>query len=76
MNEVLRAHLLIPFVVAFGLSGFLTPIASASPSPNGRPLALSAESVLLLDPEGKTLYAKNAEFEHAPASLVKLMTSC
>jgi len=71
-------RLLIPFVVAFGLSCVPALTASASPSQNGsqngRPLALSAESVLLLDPEGKTLYAKNAEFEHAPASLVKLMT--
>ena len=39
-----------------------------------RPPALSAESVLLLDPEGRTLFAKNAETERAPASLVKLMT--
>jgi D-alanyl-D-alanine carboxypeptidase len=35
---------------------------------------LSAESVLLLDPEGRTVFAKNAEAERAPASLVKLMT--
>jgi D-alanyl-D-alanine carboxypeptidase len=41
---------------------------------NGRSLALSAEAVLLLDPDGRILYAKNAEFDHAPASLVKLMT--
>ncbi len=41
---------------------------------NGRPLALSAESVLLIDPTGRTLFAKNAEADHAPASLVKLMT--
>lgn len=41
---------------------------------NGRPLTLSAEAVLLLDPEGRVIYAKNPEFEHAPASLVKLMT--
>jgi D-alanyl-D-alanine carboxypeptidase len=39
-----------------------------------RPPALSAEAVLLLDPEGKTIFAKNAEAERAPASLVKLMT--
>jgi D-alanyl-D-alanine carboxypeptidase len=39
-----------------------------------RPPALSAEAVLLLDPEGRALYAKNAEAERAPASLVKLMT--
>jgi D-alanyl-D-alanine carboxypeptidase len=41
---------------------------------HGRPLALSAEAVLLLDGQGKVLYAKNAAEEHAPASLVKLMT--
>jgi D-alanyl-D-alanine carboxypeptidase len=41
---------------------------------NGRPVALSAEAVLLLDPGGRVLYAKNADFEHPPASLVKLMT--
>ena len=39
-----------------------------------RPMALSAESVLLIDPSGRTLYAKNADADHAPASLVKLMT--
>ena len=41
---------------------------------NGRPLVLSAEAVLLLDPDGRTLYAKNPEEDRAPASLVKLMT--
>jgi D-alanyl-D-alanine carboxypeptidase len=41
---------------------------------NGRPLALSAESVLLIDPAGRTVFAKNADADHAPASLVKLMT--
>ncbi len=41
---------------------------------NGRALALSAEAVLLLDPDGRVLYAKNSDFDHAPASLVKLMT--
>ena len=34
----------------------------------------SAESVLLIDPEGRVIYAKNADNERAPASLVKLMT--
>ena len=70
MARVLRAHSLIPFAIAFS---FVVPL-SASALQNGRTLALSAESVLLLDPEGKTLYAKNADFDHAPASLVKLMT--
>ena len=39
-----------------------------------RPPILTAEAVLLLDPEGRTVYAKNAGAERAPASLVKLMT--
>jgi D-alanyl-D-alanine carboxypeptidase len=42
--------------------------------PNGRPPTLSAEAVLLLDAQGKVLFAKNASEDHAPASLVKLMT--
>lgn len=41
---------------------------------NGKPIVLTAEAVLLLDDEGKILVEKNAEAEHAPASLVKLMT--
>jgi D-alanyl-D-alanine carboxypeptidase len=41
---------------------------------NGKPIALTAEALLLLNDEGKVLLAKNAEAEHAPASLVKLMT--
>jgi D-alanyl-D-alanine carboxypeptidase (penicillin-binding protein 5/6) len=41
---------------------------------NGKPVALSAEAVLLLNDEGRILFAKNAEASHAPASLVKLMT--
>jgi D-alanyl-D-alanine carboxypeptidase len=46
-------------------------IASAQ---RGRPLAVTAEAVLLLDPAGKVLFAKNAQHDRAPASLVKLMT--
>jgi D-alanyl-D-alanine carboxypeptidase len=38
------------------------------------PARLSAESVLLLDTNGKVLYAKNPAEDHAPASLVKMMT--
>ena len=47
------------------------PVLAQTPA---RPPALSAEAVLLLDPEGRTIFAKNAETERAPASLVKLMT--
>jgi D-alanyl-D-alanine carboxypeptidase len=39
-----------------------------------RPPILNAESALLLDAEGRTLYAKNSGADHAPASLTKLMT--
>jgi serine-type D-Ala-D-Ala carboxypeptidase (penicillin-binding protein 5/6) len=35
---------------------------------------LSAESALLLAPDGTVLFAKNPSGDHAPASLVKLMT--
>jgi D-alanyl-D-alanine carboxypeptidase len=41
---------------------------------NTRPLMVSAGNVLLLDPSGKILFAKNADESHAPASLVKMMT--
>ena len=36
--------------------------------------SLTAESVLLVDPQGRVLFSKNPQGEHAPASLVKLMT--
>jgi D-alanyl-D-alanine carboxypeptidase len=50
----------------------LPPAADAQNS--ARPPILSAEAFLLLDPEGRTVHAKNAGAERAPASLVKLMT--
>ncbi len=43
------------------------------PAPNGR-VVLSAEAALVVDHDGRVLFAKNAEEERAPASLVKLMT--
>jgi D-alanyl-D-alanine carboxypeptidase len=36
--------------------------------------SLGAEALLLLDPDGRVLFARNAAEDHAPASLVKLMT--
>jgi D-alanyl-D-alanine carboxypeptidase len=59
-----------PLVIA----GILLVSASAGAQSNGRPPALNAEAVLLVDAQGRTLFAKNAQAEHAPASLVKLMT--
>jgi D-alanyl-D-alanine carboxypeptidase len=69
MATVYATRLLL--VLALTVVAF-APAAAAQT--NGRPPALSAEAVLLLDPEGRTLYAKNAGVERAPASLVKLMT--
>ncbi len=45
-----------------------------APAENERPLRLSAESVVLMDTDGKVLYEKNADEPHAPASLAKMMT--
>ena len=66
-----RAHVAFRVVLAI-LALWLT--AAPAWAQNGRPLALSAESVLLLNPQGKVLFAKNPSEDHAPASLVKLMT--
>ena len=42
---------------------------------NGRALqGLTAEAFLLLDPDGRPVFAKNADEGHAPASLVKMMS--
>jgi D-alanyl-D-alanine carboxypeptidase len=57
-----------------GLSVALWLFTAPAWAQNGRPLSVSAEAVLLLDPQGKVLYSKNATEDHAPASLVKLMT--
>ena len=61
--------------IALSVALLLLVVAPAwAQSTNGRSLALSAEAVLLLDAQGKVLFAKNAAEDHAPASLVKLMT--
>jgi len=72
MPRVRRTHLLLTLLVALGLFSLLMPSADAAS--NSRPPHLTAESVLLLDPSGKTLFEKNAGADHAPASLVKLMS--
>jgi D-alanyl-D-alanine carboxypeptidase len=62
-------------ILLFGLALSLIAAAPArGQHVNGRSLPLNAEAVLLLDSQGKVLFAKNASEEHAPASLVKLMT--
>ena len=65
-------RLVLAALCAAAIMGLAAPVLAQNG--NGRFIALSAEAVLLIDPDGRILYAKNAEFEHAPASLVKLMT--
>jgi len=69
----------MPAVVSIRLLGAvlvsLISFASvAGAASNGRTPAFTAEALLLIDPEGKVLFEKNAENDRAPASLVKLMT--
>jgi D-alanyl-D-alanine carboxypeptidase len=69
MAAVLRARVIL--TLALGLA-LLVPAAVAAQ--NGRSPVVSAESVLLLDSEGRTLHSKHPDIDRAPASLVKLMT--
>jgi D-alanyl-D-alanine carboxypeptidase (penicillin-binding protein 5/6) len=48
--------------------------AAAPAGPPQRPPVFNSEVVLLLDPDGRIVFEKNAASEHAPASLVKLMS--
>jgi D-alanyl-D-alanine carboxypeptidase (penicillin-binding protein 5/6) len=66
---VTLGRLLILLLSALTLLAPAPVVAQSRP-----PLRLSAEAALLLDPEGKVIFAKNADHERAPASLVKLMT--
>src|SRR5437773_8461351 len=61
------------------LAALLVPAAAVAqdarlPSSNSRPASVSSGAALLLDAYGRPLFAKNADDERAPASLVKLMT--
>jgi D-alanyl-D-alanine carboxypeptidase len=70
MPAVLATRLL-GAVLAVGL--LLAPVVVVA-QVNGRSPTLNAEAVLLIDTGGRTVFAKNARLDHAPASLVKLMT--
>jgi D-alanyl-D-alanine carboxypeptidase len=61
------------FLLCFLVALILGPdVVSAQ---NGKVLpGLSAECFLLIDAEGRVVFAKNAEEDHAPASLVKMMS--
>lgn len=62
----------LAFAVTLWVALAAAPVWAAAA--NGGGLALSAGSVLLLDADGKVLFAKNPSEDHAPASLTKLMT--
>jgi len=64
-----RAKLVLSVVLSLAVAA-----PALAQNHNGGALPLNAEAVLLLDTQGKILYAKNAAEDHAPASLVKLMT--
>ena len=69
----------MPAVVSIRILGallvsLLSFVSVAGAASNGRTPAFTAEALLLIDPEGKVLFQKNAENDRAPASLVKLMT--
>jgi D-alanyl-D-alanine carboxypeptidase len=61
------------FVLSLVVALVAFPLVASAQTPI-RPPSLSAEAVLLLDPEGRAVFAKNASTVRAPASLVKLMT--
>ena len=69
--------MLVPFIrivllsfIALSLFGPAEAFAQQPRTLNG----LTAEAFLLLDPDGRPLFAKNADDDHAPASLVKMMS--
>jgi D-alanyl-D-alanine carboxypeptidase len=62
----------VRFLVVISSAALL--FAAPASAQADRPLQLSAESALLLAPDGTVLFAKNPSEDHAPASLVKLMT--
>jgi D-alanyl-D-alanine carboxypeptidase len=69
----------MPAVVSIRILGavlvsLLSFASVAGAAPNGRTPAFTAEALILIDPDGKVLFEKNAENDRAPASLVKLMT--
>jgi D-alanyl-D-alanine carboxypeptidase len=68
MTAVFRA------VLASLLGAAALAVPGAAPAADARTPSLSAEAVLLIDPDGRVIYQKNADNERAPASLVKLMT--
>jgi D-alanyl-D-alanine carboxypeptidase len=69
MLVVPLSGLLVAFVATVVLA-----IPAAADAEHFRSPALNAEALLVLDHEGHVIFAKNADADRAPASLVKLMT--
>jgi len=67
VSVIRRGLLFIVALACFGPDFVLAQPARALPG-------VSAEAFLLLDPDGRAVFAKNAEDDHAPASLVKMMS--
>ncbi|HEV8144634.1 MAG TPA: D-alanyl-D-alanine carboxypeptidase family protein [Methylomirabilota bacterium] len=67
MSVIRRVLLFVVALACFGPGFVLAQPARALPG-------VSAEAFLLLDPDGRPVFAKNAEDDHAPASLVKMMS--
>jgi len=59
----------IPLLTAF-LAFLVCSASVAGAASNGRTPAFTAEALLLIDPDGKVIFEKNAENDRAPASLV------
>jgi D-alanyl-D-alanine carboxypeptidase len=64
----------VPRIRLVGALLFVLLVTAPAASAASRTPPFSSEALLLLDPDGKVIYAKNAEHDRAPASLVKLMT--
>lgn len=71
---MLRVRALGAVAVALALLVPAVAQAQTRGGQNGRPGPLSAQAVLIVDASGRTVFAKNADDERAPASLVKMMT--
>lgn len=71
------AHAAVPLkiiLIAVITSSLVVTAPRSTLAQAGRALTVSAARVLLLDSSGKTLFEKNSNEAHAPASLVKMMT--
>jgi D-alanyl-D-alanine carboxypeptidase len=74
LRPLARMRLVRRTILGAAAAAFLLVVPVVTAAQNGRTPVLNAEAVLLADGDERIIYAKNAEAERAPASLVKLMT--